>query len=204
VVVPHPRVGPHALLTRPPVSGKPKPTFSCDLHVLSLPPAFVLSQDQTLMLIQRFVLNETPNIRIPVISQSLLRRAPHQSHLKRPTENPPLGSHVNSNLRDAQTDKLKITSRSVPNTAPPRRPRIPSLLIYNVKQLRDRPGLGPVQYPSYSGYRSSADQSAQEPSQFPNIASPPSFRNGANASAVHFLLNAEQPVCNFRRCAKTR
>jgi hypothetical protein len=27
-------------------------SFSCDLHVLSLPPAFVLSQDQTLMLIQ--------------------------------------------------------------------------------------------------------------------------------------------------------
>src|SRR5262245_41274948 len=29
----------------------PKPTFSFDLHVLGTPPAFVLSQDQTLQLI---------------------------------------------------------------------------------------------------------------------------------------------------------
>ena len=36
----------HALLTRPPLGPKP----SLDLHVLSLPPAFVLSQDQTLKL----------------------------------------------------------------------------------------------------------------------------------------------------------
>jgi hypothetical protein len=34
----------HALLTRPPLN--PKAPF--DLHVLSIPPAFVLSQDQTL------------------------------------------------------------------------------------------------------------------------------------------------------------
>ena len=34
------------LLTRPPLGPKP----SLDLHVLSLPPAFVLSQDQTLKL----------------------------------------------------------------------------------------------------------------------------------------------------------
>ena len=39
----------HALLTRPPLECQPKPTSSFDLHVLSTPPAFVLSQDQTLM-----------------------------------------------------------------------------------------------------------------------------------------------------------
>ena len=45
---------PHALLTRSPLSSKsrrPKPLFnrfSFDLHVLGTPPAFVLSQDQTL------------------------------------------------------------------------------------------------------------------------------------------------------------
>ena len=38
----------HALLTRPPLECQPKPTSSFDLHVLSTPPAFVLSQDQTL------------------------------------------------------------------------------------------------------------------------------------------------------------
>ena len=38
------------LLTRAPLSAAPKCGFSFDLHVLSLPPAFVLSQDQTLKL----------------------------------------------------------------------------------------------------------------------------------------------------------
>ena len=44
----------HALLTRPPLSFRifsPKESvtkFSLDLHVLGTPPAFVLSQDQTL------------------------------------------------------------------------------------------------------------------------------------------------------------
>ena len=46
----------HALLTRPPLSSKviwPKPhslRTPFDLHVLGTPPAFILSQDQTLML----------------------------------------------------------------------------------------------------------------------------------------------------------
>ena len=43
----------HALLTRPPLRrdslGFLAPPF--DLHVLSTPPAFILSQDQTLMLV---------------------------------------------------------------------------------------------------------------------------------------------------------
>ncbi len=38
----------YALLTRAPVSIIPKNNFSLDLHVLSLPLAFILSQDQTL------------------------------------------------------------------------------------------------------------------------------------------------------------
>jgi hypothetical protein len=36
------------ILTRSPLSPAPKGWFSLDLHVLSAPPAFVLSQDQTL------------------------------------------------------------------------------------------------------------------------------------------------------------
>jgi hypothetical protein len=38
------------LLTRPPLESLPKEFFSLDLHVLGTPPAFVLSQDQTLNL----------------------------------------------------------------------------------------------------------------------------------------------------------
>ena len=40
----------HALLTRPPLETEPKLRSSLDLHVLGTPPAFVLSQDQTLKL----------------------------------------------------------------------------------------------------------------------------------------------------------
>ena len=36
------------LLTRSPLSTRASPGFSFDLHVLGAPPAFVLSQDQTL------------------------------------------------------------------------------------------------------------------------------------------------------------
>ncbi len=36
------------LLTRPPLHTRPKASASLDLHVLGTPPAFVLSQDQTL------------------------------------------------------------------------------------------------------------------------------------------------------------
>ena len=38
----------HVLLTRPPLVSLPKEINSLDLHVLGTPPAFVLSQDQTL------------------------------------------------------------------------------------------------------------------------------------------------------------
>ena len=38
----------HALLTRSPLSDLPKQITPFDLHVLGTPPAFVLSQDQTL------------------------------------------------------------------------------------------------------------------------------------------------------------
>ncbi len=38
----------HVLLTRSPLTTQPKPGDPFDLHVLSTPPAFVLSQDQTL------------------------------------------------------------------------------------------------------------------------------------------------------------
>ena len=44
--IPNQRARSHALLTRPPLD----PKIPLDLHVLGLPPAFVLSQDQTLKL----------------------------------------------------------------------------------------------------------------------------------------------------------
>ena len=48
VLFPTERKVAHALLTRPPLEVEPKSNSPLDLHVLSTPPAFVLSQDQTL------------------------------------------------------------------------------------------------------------------------------------------------------------
>ena len=48
VLFPTERKVAHALLTRPPLEHLPKYLSPLDLHVLSTPPAFVLSQDQTL------------------------------------------------------------------------------------------------------------------------------------------------------------
>ena len=45
---PSERQVPHALLTRSPLSKKASSLTPFDLHVLSTPPAFILSQDQTL------------------------------------------------------------------------------------------------------------------------------------------------------------
>ena len=50
VAIPQKRARSHALLTRPPLT----PKGALDLHVLGLPPAFVLSQDQTLKLKARY------------------------------------------------------------------------------------------------------------------------------------------------------
>ena len=50
----------HALLTRPPLASSPKEICSFDLHGLRTPPAFVLSQDQTLMF------NPHPQLRRPL------------------------------------------------------------------------------------------------------------------------------------------
>ena len=46
----------HALLTRPPLTHFPKETRPFDLNVLCTPPAFILSQDQTLVLFLSYLL----------------------------------------------------------------------------------------------------------------------------------------------------
>ena len=48
----------HALLTRPPLH----PKVPSDLHVLGLPPAFILSQDQTLKLKRLYSVSLTSNL----------------------------------------------------------------------------------------------------------------------------------------------
>src|SRR3954462_9427461 len=49
----------HVLRTRSPLNPPPKGRTPYDLHVLSAPPAFVLSQDQTLHRVQTALLEQT-------------------------------------------------------------------------------------------------------------------------------------------------
>ena len=59
---------PHALLTRSPLSRKPKLSTPFDLNVLGTPPAFVLSQDQTL---KKLYLNFLPEAQIKFLNNLL-------------------------------------------------------------------------------------------------------------------------------------
>ena len=59
----------HVLLTRSPLIPQPKPGSPFDLHVLSTPPAFVLSQDQTLREILEEFLLTAPSDRGPRMRQ---------------------------------------------------------------------------------------------------------------------------------------
>ena len=60
---------PHALLTRSPLSEVPKGFTPFDLHVLGTPPAFVLSQDQTL---KNLYLKPFSESKIPFLNNLLL------------------------------------------------------------------------------------------------------------------------------------
>ena len=60
------------LLTRSPLSPAPKGRFSLDLHVLSAPPAFVLSQDQTLR--EEVVLPKEQAFTLSLSSKSVPRK----------------------------------------------------------------------------------------------------------------------------------
>ena len=68
----------HVLLTRPPleISKASSKDFPFDLHVLSTPPAFVLSQNQTL---RRNVLNLTLNIKLPCLPFQINQRFGHSA-----------------------------------------------------------------------------------------------------------------------------
>src|SRR5215216_5613006 len=65
----------HVILTRSRLCPGPKPGSSLHLHVLSTPPAFVLSQDQTL----RKKRDVTKNVRHKRVVMSLTRRRVHSA-----------------------------------------------------------------------------------------------------------------------------
>src|SRR5882757_4150524 len=85
-------------------SSTPERAFPLDLHVLSTPPAFVLSQDQTLQ-------QKTLKRKNPATNQMLPKKS--QTGLNRPGKNK-LGTGLSSTLLSSQrtTTHRKMTARS--------------------------------------------------------------------------------------------
>jgi hypothetical protein len=76
----------HVLLTRSPLSPHPKTRFSFDLHVLGTPPAFILSQDQTLHI--EVLLRASIDARYPlrIFGRSHLLASCHSAVVKVPLQ----------------------------------------------------------------------------------------------------------------------
>ena len=154
-------------------SPPPEGGFPCDLHVLGLPPAFVLSQDQTLRLNLKPPPAET---RESLTSNGLLNRTwrslsnprppkPRTTRQSKPPSHPgqenkglrPMGlvqafpaprrsrkNHPKSQERDRQSRPHKSTLNHQGKEQPRnRRPRIPSNVTNNVKKRVATNGLRP-------------------------------------------------------------
>src|SRR3954454_14354147 len=67
----------HVLLTRSPLTPPPKRQDPLDLHVLSTPPAFVLSQDQTLQQSIKRYFQDNPNPQNPTPLNTECRNPTH-------------------------------------------------------------------------------------------------------------------------------
>ena len=119
--IPEERARSHALLTRPPLT----PKGPLDLHVLSLPPAFVLSQDQTLKL--KRVPKTVLDVRTSAHRSSLPARAQTSSFAVHPF---PLETDVRQTVKltptsSGHTPSEPICKQSVHRNEP-NRPHIPS------------------------------------------------------------------------------
>jgi hypothetical protein len=141
-----PGAGTHALLTRSPLGEEPKPSTPFDLHVLGAPPAFVLSQDQTLSFIL-FPTGNRPDPRAavacttparksdrpaggPTASRARSPRTPSPSKpLKgRPVPRPPARRPASRQTATRPTRKPASTQDAQDQRPTSRRPRIPSSL----------------------------------------------------------------------------
>ena len=94
----------HVLRTRSPLPPGPKPRFSLDLHVLGAPPAFVLSQDQTL---RRDLGRTHPRGAAPARDRRVARRPTLRSrgNIVPPGPGGPLRHGIDMSLRTTDRDR---------------------------------------------------------------------------------------------------
>ena len=86
----------HALLTRSPLSPRPKPGIPFDLHVLSTPPAFILSQNRTLH--KKTLRKESEKQTLKNKKDENILKEGH-SHKTPPQFNPTKGTHQKAGLQ---------------------------------------------------------------------------------------------------------
>ena len=178
--IPQKRARSHALLTRPPLA----PKCSLDLHVLGLPPAFVLSQDQTLKL------------KAPSLALSLTSNLAHlSSGPERPDNHLCLSSHSEPVSR--QTVKLTPgSSLSLPGRyasssveKQPNRPHIPSD-IHQCQKAKE---------PKSRNKRHSHDATSGHP--FPEFPQGPQTKKPASPSPSAFPPSVKRYL---RRAVRSR
>src|SRR6056297_570920 len=120
--IPQKRARSHALLTRPPLT----PKGALDLHVLGLPPAFVLSQDQTLKLKRRLqrILDVRTSAHLQCATTALPERDinPAQNAATKPTRPGParIESHLSDVHRLQRERSPYKTVKLTPVTGPKR------------------------------------------------------------------------------------
>ena len=99
----------HVLLTRSPLEYPPKGAFPLDLHVLSTPPAFVLSQDQTLH-------RNQSTEKILTKQRSTSKQSPESLFVnsKKPPTQPPQPPHTNARKsQNNQADEVQHTNQFI-------------------------------------------------------------------------------------------
>jgi hypothetical protein len=146
--IPDPRAGSHVLLTRPPLTL----ASASDLHVLGAPPAFVLSQDQTLSLIADHLGSRKVPIRNP--KGSPMNTKMHQTIIPHPTSSnpkatrqqrtPPAHPSKNASLQSAPPPTMSNNNDHQTTIGPPTRTATQPQqirLFHNIRSTHTRPQL---------------------------------------------------------------
>ena len=155
--IPKKGVRSHALLTRPPLGIAPP----LDLHVLGLPPAFVLSQDQTLKLKATLaaILDVEPSHICPS-SRSLTDQSLSMCSSCRSNKNPQ-DSEADTHIIASQPAKAKTLVSRYANSQTPIAPKPPTY-PFNIQMFKEQ--------------GNKTDRTRQLPSVFPTASFPDFLR----------------------------
>ena len=180
-VVPNPGVGSHALLTRPPLpEANPRPL---DLHVLSAPPAFVLSQDQTLS----FTLAEPTGKPQP---------EPPTSPLSRRTR--PLEPTTPTRTRGTRPARLDARTADPSKGRRPHIPTLPDTLVQRACRGDEQPARRGHDHRRDERPYSDASDPLQDPSRREPVIARAPARHGRATGGTHAAASRAGTVSKTR------